>query len=130
MKYEECSARYAATRRRSDGPAGQPTPIFTIMSATVFDNSEGAGDAPYLQWLHDHAAGWVVNSRRRRDPSYMVLHKATCHSINRTARQADDNPFTSRGYIKVCSEEPDPLLVWIRQNGGAGFGNRCSLCEA
>jgi 5-methylcytosine-specific restriction enzyme A len=100
------------------------------MKATVFDDTDGSGDAPYLRWLHDHPAGWVLNSRRRRDPTYMVLHKATCDSINRTARQAGDDPFTSRGYIKVCSEEPDSLLVWIRQSGGAGFGKRCSLCEA
>lgn len=100
------------------------------MTATVFENSDRSGDVPYLKWLHDHPAGWVLNSRRRRDPSYMVLHKATCHSINRAARQAGDNPFTGRGYMKVCSEESNPLLEWISQNGGAGFSKRCSLCGA
>jgi len=100
------------------------------MNATVFDNGDGVGDTPYLQWLHDHPAGWVLNSRRRLDPTYMILHRATCHSINRATRQADENPFTGRGYIKVCSDNSEPLHVWIGRNGGAGFTKRCSRCRA
>ena len=98
------------------------------MTATVFDNGDGAGDKPYQQWLHDHPTGMVLNTRRWYDPAYMVLHRASCHSIRRAGRQVDKNPFTGRGYVKVCSEEPDALLAWISQHGGEGFTKRCSIC--
>jgi hypothetical protein len=96
------------------------------MATTVFDNH----DAPYLQWLHDHPAGFVVNTTRRYNPSYMVLHKTSCYSISRTTDQMDENPFTGRGYVKICSIDQDGLLVWIRQQGGTGFTKRCSICRA
>jgi|SRR5580704_7878111 hypothetical protein len=98
------------------------------MGSIIFDNSSLAGDAPYLQWLHDHPDGLVLTTRRRFDPTYMVLHRATCRSISKATGQMGENPFTGRGYIKVCSGSPDALLVWIVQQGGMGFTKRCSLC--
>lgn len=96
----------------------------------TFDSNDGAGDAEYLQWLHDHPAGSVLNSRRWYDPTYMVLHKATCHLISKPTSRMGEHPFTGRGYIKVCSEDPDALLVWIKHHGGLGFSKRCALCGA
>ena len=96
------------------------------MVVVVFDN----GDASYAQWLHDHPRGFVLNTRRRSDPEYMVLHKAACRTVSKATRQMDQNPFTGKGYIKVCAENPDALLVWIRQEGGVGFSKRCALCGA
>jgi hypothetical protein len=94
------------------------------MTANVFDNSDGAGDAPYLRWLHDHRCGLVVNTRRRLDPTYMVLHRAVCASIRQAARQVNENPFVGRSYIKVCSDNEADLLAWIHRNGGKGFSKR------
>ena len=49
------------------------------MTATVFDNSDGAGDGPYLQWLHDHPNGLVINTLRRPKPTYMVTSPCDLH---------------------------------------------------
>jgi hypothetical protein len=92
------------------------------MAVVVFDNSDSLGDTSYIRWLHDHPLGLVVNTRRRFDPTY------TCSSIRQAARQADENPFVGRSYIKVCSGDEDELLAWIQHNGGNGFSKRCSQC--
>ena len=96
------------------------------MSVSVFDS--GSGDQPYLQWLQDHPTGWVLNSRRQPDPTYRVLHRPRCYSIGRSASNTHADPFTGRGYIKVCADDPAALLSWIEGYGGAGFSNRCSFC--
>jgi hypothetical protein len=83
-----------------------------------------------MQWLHDHPAGWVLNSRRRHDPTYMVLHRTSCYSINRAIRHVDKSSFTKRKDIKVCSEDPNALILWIGQHGGSGFTKRCFRCGA
>jgi hypothetical protein len=100
------------------------------MAATVFDNVDGSGDAPYLQWLYDHPAGLVLNTRRRFDRRYIVLHRATCRSIVPPTQGVNENPFTGRGYIKVCSEHEADLLAWVKQQKGCRLSKRCSLCAA
>jgi 5-methylcytosine-specific restriction enzyme A len=95
------------------------------MAANVFSS----GDSPYHAWLNSNPTGKVVNSRRRCDPTYMVLHKATCRSITAPISTMGPEPFTGRGYIKICSTDESELLTWIRQNGGTGFSNRCRICR-
>jgi hypothetical protein len=99
------------------------------MIATTFENRDGEGDSPYLQWLSNNPAGWVVNTRRTLDPEYMVLHRTSCHAISRQTSQMGGNPFTGRSYIKVCSSEPGDLLLWIIGHGGSDFSQRCSFCQ-
>jgi hypothetical protein len=81
-------------------------------------------DSRYREWLTEHPQGYVLNTRRRPDPDYMVLHRSECRSIS---RPADPGAFTERSYIKVCSDTRDDLQVWARQYGAAGFSKRCSL---
>jgi hypothetical protein len=99
------------------------------VKATTFDNSDGLGDAQYLQWLHDYPTGFVLNTRRWIDPTYMVLHKSACRSIGRPTAQMGSSPFTGRSYIKVCSLDAEALLAWMKQHGGTGFTRRCPLCQ-
>jgi hypothetical protein len=99
------------------------------MTSIVFDNNDGAGDAPYLQWLRAHPTGYVINTRRRLDLTDLVLHRAPCRSITRPTRLGAENPFTGKGYLKVCSDSEEGLLTWVRRRGGAGFSNRCSFCK-
>jgi hypothetical protein len=99
-----------------------------MTNSTVFDGSDGAGEEQYCCWLKAHPTGLVLNSRRLLDPSYMVLHRATCHSICQSARSVANDPFTGRGYIKICADRKEPLLAWIASHGGAGFSKLCGLC--
>jgi hypothetical protein len=99
-----------------------------MTNSTVFDGSDGAGEGQYRHWLQAHSTGLVLSSRRWIDPSYMVLHRATCHSISQpTGRMAKD-PFTERGYIKICADSKEPLLAWITCHGGADFTKLCGRC--
>jgi hypothetical protein len=76
--------------------------------------------------MRRHPGGVVVNTRRRLDPGYMVLHRACCFHI-----MVHENPaaFTGSGYIKACSNDPGELEDWVRKQGGRGFTKRCSHCE-
>lgn len=38
-------------------------------------------DEEYLRWVDEHPDGYVVNVRRNFDPSYVVLHRSSCHTI-------------------------------------------------
>ena len=95
------------------------------MQPNVFQDREAA----YLSWLSENPAGYVLSTRRRRDPNYMQLHRSTCKSISQYARNMADDAFTGRGYIKVCSEHPSELLEWARAQGAQGFTTICSLCR-
>src|SRR4051795_2077737 len=96
----------------------------------LFTGTLGAGDTEYLAWLRDSLSGWVVNSRRRPNPSYLVLHRATCRSITRPTRAMHPEPFTGNMYIKACSMDLDELRHWVRRQGAADFSHRCSRCRA
>jgi 5-methylcytosine-specific restriction enzyme A len=99
-----------------------------MTGSTVFDDRGGADEEPYRRWLQAHPTGFVLNSRRTIDPSYMVLHRTTCHSISPPGRSEAKDPFTGRGYIKVCAETRGTLLVWIASHGGQGFSKICGFC--
>jgi hypothetical protein len=47
-------------------------------------------DAGYHAWIDGHQHGFVVNSYRKPDPLYLILHRATCGTIRgETARRQD-----------------------------------------
>ena len=49
------------------------------MTVILYEDDE----VSYLEWISEHPDGHVVNMRRWLDPDYLVLHRATCFSINR-----------------------------------------------
>ena len=90
------------------------------MSAQRFEDAEDA----YLSWLERNPAGYVVNTRRRPDPSYAVLHRASCAAIS----TAHGN-YTTTSYVKVCAPTVRALENWARTKLGGAL-TRCSRCEA
>lgn len=84
-------------------------------------------DAGYLEWLHAHPDGYVVNVQRDRSPDYVVLHRATCIFISRPVKQGG---YTERNYVKYCAEtEVDAgfaAAICGRKRGS--FSRRCSHC--
>ena len=89
-------------------------------------------DMGYLQWISEHPDGYVVNSRRRVGPDYLVLHRASCFSINRYPNM-DEEPggFTERQYRKFCSTSRSELEDHLRRMIGEPdpFSKVCSLCS-
>jgi hypothetical protein len=96
------------------------------LAATVFDGN----DAAYQAWLLANPQGHVVNTRRNKPPSYMVLHRADCATIRRLSGMARKGGFTERSYIKICAVEIAALRDWVRRHARAdgSFSTECSIC--
>jgi len=98
------------------------------MPTRIFDNADGTSEAHYLHWLRVHPDGLVLNTRRRPDPGYAVLHRATCWTISRATQQTDGAPFTGRAYIKACATTEADLLAWASERQQGAFSKRCAVC--
>lgn len=92
----------------------------------IFDNS----DAEYLAWLQAHPGGFVVNTRAGYSPSYMVLHRSFCSTVNPAASSSESGAFTERDYIKICSSDLGRLRVLAKALGreSGSFSVECSKC--
>jgi hypothetical protein len=66
-------------------------------------------DAGYLAWVENHQHGFDVNSYRKPDPRYLILHRATCGTI--TGKPARDDRWMTGEFIKACSETRRPRSV-------------------
>jgi len=95
-------------------------------SFQVFDSE----DAPYLAWLAIHPDGLVVNTRRRVDPTYAVLHRASCYLIKEPPRAVKADPLTSHGYVKICGIGMEAVMAGLRAHGLTGISKRCGRCGA
>jgi hypothetical protein len=86
-------------------------------------------DPGFLAWTAANPNGFVLNVRRRPDPNYVVLHRATCKSIS-NERHAPD-AFTGRGYRKICASSVAELQKAAQSEGrsNGSFSKRCSLCQ-
>ena len=100
------------------------------MPVADFECADGSDEAPYLCWLGEHPGGILVNTRRRPDPTYAVLHRSTCITIRRATGGTAAAPFAGHGYIKVCADPESELLAWARRLGDNGFSWHCTLCKA
>lgn len=89
--------------------------------ATCFVDDE----AGYAGWLRAHVAGYVLNCHRQPQASYLVLHRATCHTIS---------GIPARGlswtvdYAKVCSDSATSLSAWALEKT-KGSVSRCGVCS-
>ena len=85
-------------------------------------------DEGYLKWLRDNPEGWVLNIRARRDPRYVILHRAGCPAISRG--DVSDAAWTGRGYRKLCvslaTDLRNACLVAGRPDGT--LSRRCGIC--
>lgn len=95
------------------------------MSMIEFRNDEDG----YLEWLAAHPNGYVLNVRRNPNPSYVVLHRASCSSISSSSRP--DGAYTSRAYRKVCVTDMGQLKNAASAEGrkDGSFSKRCGLCR-
>jgi hypothetical protein len=83
-------------------------------------------DEAYLTWLDGHQEGFVVNAYRNLEPHYLMLHKASCRTINGTPARGDT--WTSGEFIKVCSEFRHEIELWARTST-AGSLKPCGVCK-
>jgi hypothetical protein len=53
-------------------------------------------DRAYESWLEGNRSGFVVNCRREPTSAYLILHRASCWTINGRQR------WTTGGYVKAA----------------------------
>jgi hypothetical protein len=82
--------------------------------------------AGYLAWVESHQHGLVVNTTRKPDPRYLMLHRASCGTIR--GKPARGDRWTTGQFIKACSETRAALDHWARQTVG-GELTPCRLCH-
>jgi hypothetical protein len=88
-------------------------------------------DEAYLSWAAANPRGYVINLRRRFDPTYVVLHRANCPSILRYPRmETRPGGFTARDYTKLCGNSETELRSALRTMTGreTPFSKRCARC--
>ena len=86
----------------------------------IFDDRENE----YRAWLLNNSDGYVVNSRKRIDKSYLILHRSTCGSISSEKIQN----YTTTSYFKICSVRVGELEKWAREMVN-GTLKKCRLCK-
>lgn len=87
-------------------------------------------DAGYMEWLKNNPAGFAINASITKSPGYMVLHRGCCPHISGDDRSYYKDAFTSKQYIKICSDDIDDLIEWVKQHGRTDgtFSKGCKTC--
>lgn len=81
-------------------------------------------DEGYLKWLRTHPTGFVINCEPEPRASYLILHRASCHTIS--GEPASGEHWTV-AYKKVCGETETELGLWSRREVGV-LPDRCGGC--
>lgn len=82
-------------------------------------------DASYLEWIRSNPTGYVVNCNNIPSPKYLMLHRATCHTVSGTP--ARGKTWTS-DYIKLCSLDRQDLELWAKDKVGGNL-SPCRVCN-
>jgi hypothetical protein len=83
-------------------------------------------DARYVAWLTANPDSFVVNAAREPAGSYLVLHRATCHTITGTPTRG--STWTGGDYSKTCCADRSALVSWMkRRTGWEPTG--CGACQ-
>lgn len=85
-------------------------------------------DDAYLDWVARNPNGYVLNLRAMPDRGYVVLHRASCRTIN---SRRDPLAYTGRGYRKACGiEAADLEKVAVREGRTDGsYSKKCQICN-
>ena len=86
-------------------------------------------DNGYLDWIAAHPHGFVLNVRTSTDPSYVILHRASCASISSLKRAI--GAYTARNYRKICADSVAELAAAAKDEGrnDEPFSRRCGMCR-
>lgn len=80
-------------------------------------------DAGYQRWLATHLDGFVLNTERQPTATYLMLHRATCHTIS--GAPARGSRWTA-DYVKHCGNRNELERFACQDVGGAA--NPCGIC--
>ena len=85
-------------------------------------------DDAYVTWLQLHPDGYVANVRRKMSPDFVVLHRASCARI---AKSASPGGLTGLRYRKLCAENRRDIAAAPERCGLArgAFTAYCRVCK-
>jgi hypothetical protein len=72
-------------------------------------------DEGYVRWLAAHPSGFVLNTYAHVTASYLILHRASCRTVNRPL--ASDRSWT-HAYGKACSDDRAEIESWALREVG------------
>lgn len=119
--------RHQGEAEQRQAPVTRVIHLRPALPVEVFDER----DEPFLDWMETHPDGLVLNTKRSHQSTYAVFHRAGCSHIQSIADSWQDNAFTGRDFIKVCSQESEPLKQWLRGNrpNAVDAAQRCQDCQ-
>jgi len=79
----------------------------------------------YERWLRSHPSGYVLNCDQQPRASYLVAHRAECHTISGQPSRGSTWTCT---YQKVCAGSIKELDDWARSKTGS-VPSRCGTCQ-
>ena len=82
-------------------------------------------ESGYLRWLESSPNGFLINSNRNVNSTYLMLHRATCRTISGTPSRGKD---WTKNYVKVCSNDLEELAAWAKDEI-QGSIVRCGICR-
>jgi hypothetical protein len=82
-------------------------------------------DKGYLAWLAAHDDGFVLNTYAHVAAGYLVLHRASCRTIN---RDLSAGKVWTVQYGKACADSVDDLLAWAAERT-SGTPHGCGACR-
>lgn len=74
-------------------------------------------DHGYLRWLRRNPRGYALNVVRTHASTGMMLHRATCFTIQNESFRGSG--WTTNVYVKICAPGREPLRRWALRNAGA-----------
>ncbi len=93
----------------------------------IFNN----GDEPFLKWMDNNPNGYVLNTNRTENSTYTFLHQSKCPHLSGLVEGQGPDGYTTRDYIKVCSEDFFALEDWCVNNrtNFKSFSGYCKTCK-
>lgn len=85
-------------------------------------------DDAYVTWLQMHPDGYVANVRRKLSPDFVVLHRASC---DRIVRSASPGALTGLRYRKLCGTNRRDIADAPARCGRprGAFTAYCKVCK-
>lgn len=82
-------------------------------------------DEGFVAWLAAHDDGFVLNTYAHIAAGYLVVHRASCRTINRDL--AAGKAWTVQ-YGKACANSVDELVAWAAERT-SGTPHGCGTCQ-
>ena len=77
-------------------------------------------DEGFFEWQDAHADGEFINTERKPNPNYLVLHKSGCPHF-----KGSESLHWTKDYVKAASTDRPALERWVRDS----VGGEITLCR-